>query len=238
MILTPGRYQPVVNLKDTVCKDTDTYDEEERLLIPCYDDFYNTAVAIIPFQSDRELRILDLGPGSGILSEKLARRYSRAQFTLIDGSASRLGKAEIRLSPKYSDRISYRYKNVAESPLKGTFDLVVSALCIHNLSDKEKRSLYTKIFKQLEPGGIFIHCDKVLGENAFAERLYRRLWLASVQVTGIEEHRLQQVLERMQDEQKSPLSRQLQWLEKIGFSDITTWYQYYNFVVFSGTKIV
>jgi tRNA (cmo5U34)-methyltransferase len=32
------------------------------------------------------------------------------------------------------------------------------------------------------------------------------------------------------------LDDQFLWLRQAGFTDIGTWYRYYNFVVFSGTK--
>ena len=42
------------------------YDEQRRKLIPCFDDFYGTAVSLAETRESRP-RILDLGAGTGLL---------------------------------------------------------------------------------------------------------------------------------------------------------------------------
>ncbi|HBG20613.1 MAG TPA: class I SAM-dependent methyltransferase, partial [Desulfobulbaceae bacterium] len=54
--------------------------------------------------------------------------------------------------------------------------------------------------------------------------------------SGISEEALDAARKRMQEDKMSPLSSQLDWLGKAGFDDITAWYQYYSFVIYSGTK--
>ena len=44
------------------------YDQLRRLLIPCFDDFYETAVRVVPFEKTAPLSILDLGAGTGLYS--------------------------------------------------------------------------------------------------------------------------------------------------------------------------
>lgn len=214
------------------------FDQDRRDLIPCYDDLYNTAVDIVPYHSERELRILDLGAGTGILSEKFAEKYVRSQLSLVDISAKLLNMAEKKLSAKFPGRISFTLMDYASSPFTGTYDLVVSALSIHQLNDTAKTQLFQKILRHLEPGGVLVNCDQVRGENDFAEKFYLHKWLQQVRENGVSEQVLQHTLERMKEDTRSPLSSQLGWLAKAGFSDITTWYKYYSFVVFSGTKKV
>ena len=42
--------------------------------------------------------------------------------------------------------------------------------------------------------------------------------------------------ERMREDRMATLAVQLQWLQQAGFVDISTWYRYYNFAIFSGSK--
>lgn len=212
------------------------YDRDRRVLIPCYDDFYSTAVDVVPYHSERELRILDIGAGTGILSEKFAAKYVRSQLTLVDISANMLDMADQRLSQKFPGRVSFTLMDYAKAPFTGNFDLVVSALSIHHLSDEAKSQLFQKIHRHLEPGGFFVNCDQVRGENDFAQKCFKHKWLLQVRENGVSEQVLQQTLDRMQKDKMSPLSSQLRWLDEAGFEDITTWYKNYSFVVFSGTK--
>ncbi len=212
------------------------YDRDRRRLIPCYDDFYTIALEVIPFHQDRELRVLDLGAGTGILSAGVAARYPYALLTLVDLSPAMLSVAEERFAASDARRVSFQTMDYSKEPLKGTYDLIISALSIHHLPDNAKAGLFQKAYSALEPGGMFINADQVQGENVVAEKICTRTWLQKVRESGIAEEALAAALERMKEDRMSPLSSQLAWLAQAGFIDVTTWYRYYSFVVYSGTK--
>ena len=213
-----------------------TYDRDRRRLIPCYDDFYAIPVEILPFHEDRELRVLDLGAGTGLLSAAVARRYPRALLTLVDISAEMLSHAEQRFIDDDLSRVTLQVLDYRRDTLKGVYDLVISALSIHHLPDNDKAALFQTIHGLLEPGGMFVNADQVLGENPMAEQLCRRMWLSKVKAAGIDEAALAAARERMREDRMATLAVQLQWLQQAGFVDISTWYRYYNFAIFSGSK--
>jgi tRNA (cmo5U34)-methyltransferase len=225
-----------VSVRKVFDKSANTYDTDRRQLIPCYDDFYSITLDIIPFGHDRALRVLDLGAGTGALAGMVASKYQKAQLSLIDISPAMLQVAEKNFTKEDLARISFRVMDYVQDDFKGTYDLVVSSLSIHHLSDSDKKKLFDKVCKTLEPGGLFINADQVLGENEVAENIFTRTWLRQVRERGVTDDTLQTVLERMKEDKMSPLSSQLSWLKQAGFIDVTTWYQHYNFVVFSGMK--
>jgi tRNA (cmo5U34)-methyltransferase len=225
-----------VSIQELFDRSSETYDRDRRQLIPCYDDFYTIPVEIIPFHKDRELRVLDLGAGTGLLSAVVAARYPRALLTLIDLSPAMLRIAEQRFADSAGARTTFQVMNYCEKPLKGTYDLVISALSIHHLEDTAKIDLFEKIYTILEPGGMFINADLVLGENAVAEKICYHTWLSKVREKGIQEEALNAALERTKEDRLSPLSSQMEWLKEAGFIDVANWYRYYSFAVFSGTK--
>jgi len=225
-----------MSVEDVFDKYAQDYDNRRRALIPCHDDFYKVALDIIPFARQRELRIMDLGAGTGYFSALIADRFPNAQLVLIDISAEMLRIAEQKIDQLDHQRVSFLQADYLHADFHGTYDLVVSSLSIHHLDDSEKLALFARIFNVLEPGGTFVNCDQVQGENTFADKLFRRTWLQQVTENGVDEQTLQAALERMQEDRPAPVSAQLQWLQDVGFVDVSSWYQYYGFAVYSGAK--
>ena len=203
------------------------------MLIPCYDDFYKIAVEIIPFKRDKNIKVLDLGAGIGLISSLVASKYEKSDITLIDVSENMLSQAKNSLD-KLSNKFSYLVVNYSKSELSGSFDIIISALSIHHLTGEEKKSLFKNIFSHLNDGGIFINADQVQGETAEIETKYREVWLKQVQENGVGKSELAAALERMREDKMSPLSSQLQWLKEAGFKETNCWYKNYSFVVYSG----
>jgi len=225
-----------VAVKEQFERGAATYDRDRRRLIPCFDDFYTVPIDIIPFHRDRELRVLDLGAGTGLLSAGVARRYPRAQLTLVDLSPAMLAQAEQRFAGVDRRRVTLHVLDYRRDQPRGDYDLVISALSIHHLEDRDKAALFRTIHELLEPGGMFINADQVSGDNAFAEQLSRHLWMTKVKASGIDGAALEAAHQRMKEDRMATLADQLSWLRQAGFTDISTWYRYYNFVVYSGSK--
>src|ERR1700722_4452097 len=78
---------------------TDSYDRPRRKLVPCFDDFYRTAIELIPFKPDARFEVLDLAAGTGILSGMIAEAFPKARLTLFDVTPEMLLIARARLKP-------------------------------------------------------------------------------------------------------------------------------------------
>ena len=142
--------------------DAETYDSARRRLVPCFDEFYGAVVELVTRTAPEHPAILDLGAGTGILAAMLAEPIAPRSLHLVDASAEMLARAEHRLS--------VWQPSVAIQPLTdplppGPFGAVVSALAIHHLTDAEKRDLFARVLDVLEPGGIFVNAEQVLGDT-------------------------------------------------------------------------
>jgi ubiquinone/menaquinone biosynthesis C-methylase UbiE len=69
-------------VKSIFDKFANQYNQSRRKLIPCFDDFYRIAVEIIPFQHQANIKVLDLGAGTGLFSSLVASAYKNAEITL------------------------------------------------------------------------------------------------------------------------------------------------------------
>ena len=209
------------------------YDRLRRILIPCFEDFYRTAVEIIPFDRSAALKILDLGAGTGLYSGMVQALFPNAEFTLLDLAPEMLEKAKSRFSQMgKSPRILIG--DYVESDWDSPYDLVISGLSIHHLSDLDKKRLYQRIYQALKPGGMFVNADQVLGKTPPLEKRYRQQWLDSVRTLGISDEELKAAQKRMEYDRMATLEAQLGWLEAAGFQDVDCWYKNFSFAVFGG----
>jgi len=210
------------------------YDQTRRQLVPCYDEFYHTAAALVPFRRDDVFRVLDLGAGTGLLSLFLSERFHRAHFTLMDISAEMLQKARERFNAE-PERFAFSVQNYSAG-LQGRYDLVVSALSIHHLNDAEKAALFHSIYAILNNGALFINADQVKGATEGIDRIYREVWLRQVTESGIAAEEFSAAKERMKADMPGTLESQLGFLKSAGFRSVNCWYKNYSFVVYSGCR--
>ena len=198
------------------------------------DDYYSAAVWAAECKNPRPA-ILDIGAGTGLLSALMLKKFKEAHLTLVDLSESMLSIAKER----FADRNDVRYiaGDYSSVDFTGRYDLICSALSIHHLEHEEKRRLYKKIFNALNPGGMFVNADQVLGETAAINRRYMAYWDDFLVPCPLSPEDKKQMLYRRDTFDKNEkLSVQLAWMADCGFSEIDLVYKNRLFVVFTGRK--
>lgn len=222
------------------------YDRARRQLVPDLDAFYGAAVEGAPFGKEEPIRVLDLGAGTGLLSAMVAERFPRSRMTLVDVSVEMLRVARRRFAKAFAGeagRFDFRVMDFARKPLpkgmpgaSGGYDLVVSALAIHHLTDGDKREVFEKAHDALLPGGYFANADQVSGASPEEETRYREWWLGRVREAGVSEGDLDAALTRMRADRNATLEAQLGWLEEAGFEEAGCPYRNHRFAVYNGRK--
>ncbi|HEX3519853.1 MAG TPA: methyltransferase domain-containing protein, partial [Solirubrobacteraceae bacterium] len=104
------------------------YDAQRRRLVPSFELFYGTAVDMLALRGGEIRRVLDLGAGTGLMSQAVIERYPGVELVLLDGADEMLSHARERLPPESITTITRDMR--AELPA-GPFDAVVSGLAIH-----------------------------------------------------------------------------------------------------------
>ncbi len=214
------------------------YDRARRQLVPGLEDFYGAALESVPFGRNKEIRVLDLGAGTGLLSAMVAERFPRSRLTLVDLSVEMLRVARRRFAAE-PGRFEFRNMDYARTPLPagpGGYDLAVSALSIHHLTHGDKRELFEKVHDSLAEDGYFVNADQAQGETPEEEAHYEGWWLRRVREAGVSEEDLAAALARMRADRNATLEAQVRWLEEAGFESVRCAYEDHRFVVYGGRK--
>ena len=113
------------------------------------------------------MRALDLGCGTGSLSEPILEAFPGCQLVGID-----LDETLLMLAAKRLDRFGARVRLLQEDLRQdgwmeasgGGFDAVVSATALHWLSAEHLAELYRRLAAIMKPGGVFLNADHVANE--------------------------------------------------------------------------
>jgi tRNA (cmo5U34)-methyltransferase len=214
------------------------YDRARRQLVPGFDGFYGAVLQSVPFETEKEIRVLDLGAGTGLLSAMVAEKFPRARVTLVDLSVEMLRVARRRLAEEPA-RFEFRNMDYARKPLPrtgGGYDLVVSALSVHHLTHGDKKELFEKVRRSLAVGGYFVNADQIAGDTPEEDGRYGEWWLRRVREAGVSEEDLAAALLRMRADRNATLAEQLGWLEEAGFEGVGCRYKDHRFAVYGGKK--
>lgn len=211
------------------------YDQQRRLFIPCFDDFYGVAIENLLLTKGNP-SLLDIGAGIGLFSEMVLKKYPQARIELIDLSSDMLQIAKERLA-SYPD-VTFTIADMNDiQPENNKYDAIISSLAIHHLTDKDKKNLYQKIFCGLKPIGIFMHAEQVLAPNIHLQEVYHSTWLDKIKKSGLSMKEIEMGLERVKLDKRTPLETQLSWLKDIGFANVDCLFKYYDFVVIKAEKL-
>ncbi len=114
------------------------YLESIRRQVPHYDELQRAAVEAVPFAP---ATVLELGIGTGHTSAGLLRRFPEAEITGLDSDPTMVFRAREQISNVKLARM--------QDPLPdGPWDLVVSVLSIHRLTDVQKQALFRRVREQ------------------------------------------------------------------------------------------
>jgi SAM-dependent methyltransferase len=149
------------------------WDVQQALLVPGREARFEILLEWLEALVGRRPRCLDLGCGTGALSERLLVRLPRARSVAVDfdpvllrlGSAG-LGRVGGRL--QWVDADLRRPDWVRRLPA-GRYDAAISSTALHWLTGPQLAHLYRNLVLRLRPGGVLLNADGI----AFARSAVR-----------------------------------------------------------------
>jgi tRNA (cmo5U34)-methyltransferase len=198
------------------------------------------------FPRKNGLTMLDLGCGDGFVTEVIRSEYPDNTFYLMDGSDFMIERARERLSGHGLVFLIEAFEKYLNRPSDARkYDFVCSANAIHHLDSSDKRRLYSRVFEELKPGGLFLNSDPVAPSSSQSEQWQFHLWTdwmheaAKERGLTVEPELIESVpseYKRQPENKPSGLIEQIQMLQETGFRDVDCFYKYGVFALFGGTK--
>ena len=230
------KYLIACNIKKHFEEEAKEFDEIIIKLIPYYHQMLDALITSIPFEKNDEIKVIDLGCGTGTISKMVKESYPFASIHCVDIAKNMIEIAKHKLS-KYSD-ITYENADLTQYFFTNSYDVVLSSLTLHHLvTDKDKINFYTKVYHALNSNGVFYNADNVIGSNEAMQENNMLHWKNFMRKTVSEEEIEQTWIKRyLEEDRPAKLIDQLNWLKDIGFVDIDVIWKYYNFAVYGGKK--
>ena len=200
----------------------DAYDETIRRFIPGYEEMLRVAARTLA--SARPDLALDLGAGTGALSETLLLHGEAGTVELIDVDAEMLDQARIRLA-RFGARVRFRQTSfLGELP---PCDAAAASLALHHIpSIDAKQAVYGRILAALRPGGLFVNADAVMPAGETEQAATYEAWAEHMAACGIERSRAFEHFAEWADEDTYfPLEAELDALRAAGLDAECVWRQ-------------
>ena len=198
----------------------DAYDETIRRFIPGYDEMLQVAAHTLA--AVRPELAIDLGAGTGALSEAILVHGGADTVELIDVDDEMLAQARTRLAP-YGSRVRFRKMSFA-----GTLprcDAAAASLALHHVPTLgEKQAVYEGIRAALRPGGVFVNADAVMPADEAGKTATYGAWADHMVACGIERARaFEHFAEWAEEDTYFPLEKEMAAMQTAGLDAECVW---------------
>lgn len=206
------------------------YSELISKCVPRYQELLYNMFHYIP-EDFKPKRILDLGCGTGNLTDHILKKFPEAEIDALDISEDILKECRKRFANNPNVRyIQTDFKSLHLPP--GSYDLVMSSIAIHHIEDPDKINLYKEVYQALSSGGIFIFADQTRG---IIEEIYRKniaLWKEEAFKLGSTQENWDMWMSHQDAHDfHTPVNWHLFQLEKAGYKEIDLIWKYLMWAV-------
>ncbi len=200
----------------------DEYDAAIRRFIPGYEEML--AVAAHALAPSAPGLIIDLGAGTGALSEAILESSTAAVVELIDIDGEMLDQARTRLE-RFGNRARFSQASFLE-PLPRCHGAAASLALHHIPAMDAKLEVYRRVYEALKPGGVFVNADATMPRESAAREATWRGWADHLIAHGIDEQRAFKHFEEWSEEDTYfPLEDETAALAAAGFAAKCVWHE-------------
>ena len=216
-----------------------------QFIIPKYREIHDIIVTMLDFETESELRIVDLGCGLGDLSRRILEVFSKATIFGIDNNEAilkrcheRLSQFEARFLPMHRDLNDLAWMHELEA-----IDAVVSSFTLDYLALDRHKKLLAECFDLLNPQGRYLSCEFFKAVDTRVNRIFHDIEIQFVH-RAMKDGKISQ--EQIDGLARSSILRQphhvctletkIEWLRVAGFDKIDVPWKFLNLAVISAVR--
>ena len=223
------------DLKKHFNKEAEAFDEQVQKNIPCYNEMLTALINAIP-DNKKNPKILDLGCGTGNITQKALKRFPDAEVTCLDLSENMIEIAKDKLSDY--EKIEYIVGDFTQMQIETKYDVILSSLALHHIpNDEEKEAMYKDIYEALEKDGVFYNADVIKANSNYNEELNNKIAIQEMKENGVTDEEITEHKgKRDANDIPTTLINNIKMLENVGFEEIDVIWKHYSNAVYGGTK--
>ncbi len=171
-------------LKNTFNNESEDYDNNIKYLLLDYDKILDCAVKQIKKREQEHFKILDLGCGTGNLTQKIRNAYPNADIFAIDFSDDMLNIAK----SKNIENVKYINADIfsLDTIHIPFFDVIISSYVFHNFhSFEEHINMSKKVYNHLNVNGQFIIADIIDVNDSYKRKYFRESLINLMRTHGL-----------------------------------------------------
>ncbi|MFA6424163.1 MAG: class I SAM-dependent methyltransferase [Candidatus Magasanikbacteria bacterium] len=163
---------------------------------------------------NKNIKMLDLGVGTGLTSKLIKDVLPNSKLTVVDFSRQMINSAKKKLGKN----VKYVYGDYSKIKFDIKYDLIVSVIGIHHQNTAGKKKLFKKIYSLLKSGGVFIFGDLVTYQDKHTAALNNALHFHHLVENATDKKTLTEwAYHHMFLNDLAPIEDQIKWLKNVGF---------------------
>ncbi len=219
----------------------EVFDDMVSRSVPFYDEIHRIIIDLVKrLELDNQV-IYDVGCSTGTtisLIDKFLKesKNETANFVGIDNSGPMLEKCRAKLSRKKISNVELICDSIENIELQKSM-LTIMNYTLQFIDTNKRPELLNKIYRSLNPGGIFILSEKIKCTNHTINDLLIDLYHDFKRRNGYSELEISQKREALENV-LVPLTpeKQIELLKEAGFKKVEVIFRWYNFACFIGIK--
>ena len=148
------------------------YDEHMRGVVKDFDKYYQILSSAIE-STNEQVKILDLGCGTGAELKDILAKCPNALITCVDISEEMLKLLQHKYINKHEQLtiVHASYETIEMG--SAMYDYALCAMCLHHYPYERKVRLLKKVYKSLKCGGVYIEGDFIATPQEEKEELVK-----------------------------------------------------------------
>jgi len=212
------------------------FDDMLSRSVPFYDEVRGLIISLILSRQEDNKKVLDLGSSTAkFLLDLNNQTSSKMRLKGIDNSNAMLKRAKQKcqafganIELSYGDMLEYNYRDE---------DIVVANYTLQFIRPMQRVKLIDKISKALKDDGLFIFSEKVIFNDKVLDKELIDIYYNYKKEQGYSQYEISQKREALENVLiPYTIEENIQMCRDAGFKEITTIFQWANFVTFVAKK--